>query len=404
MQQQASEGWKIVVALFVILFFSSGLGFYNHAVMIDALSQERGFPITVASTAVSVFFLASGIVGPPVASIIDRYDVRLVIAGGALLGALSLAAVGYVETRVQLFSVYVLFGIGFCASGLLPATTLVTRWFTHNRAMALSVTSTGLSVGGIVVTPLSATLIESVGITAASPWLGLAYFLGIVPLAVMVLRSWPDPQSDVGDTAVGQIGDDPAEGVSYHDALRTLYFWTLGIAYLFVMTAQVGGIAHQYGIVGKFLEGEAAAWALGILPLFSIVGRLAGGAIIDRYSTWKFTVVMMVLEVLSLAMMALSPNALVLGMGLALFGVTVGNLLMLQPLLVAETFGLRHYARIFSINNLLTMCGVAAGPVLMGAVLSISGDYVWPYLVAAGAAFVAFIIFGSAGPARPHKG
>lgn len=389
---QTDYGWKIVAALFVILLFSSGLGFYNHAVILDALADEQGFPITIASTAVSVFFFASGIVGPPIASIIDRYDVRLVIAGGAVLAALSLGAIGYVETRVQLFAVYVAFGIGFCASGLLPATTLVTRWFTHNRAMALSVTSTGLSVGGIVVTPLSATLIESLGIRAASPWLGLAYFLGIVPLAVVVLRSSPQARAGLGDGGVSP-DDQPTSGIAYADALRMTYFWTLGIAYTFVMTAQVGGIAHQYGIVGKFLEGNAAAWALGILPFFSIIGRLAGGVIIDRYSAWKFTVVMMILQALSLTMMALSPNAVVLGVGLAVFGVTVGNLLMLQPLLVAETFGLRHYARIFSINNLLTMCGVAAGPILMGFVLSLSGDYKSPYLVAAGAGFMALLVF-----------
>ncbi|MEZ5229590.1 MAG: hypothetical protein R2710_23880, partial [Acidimicrobiales bacterium] len=44
----------------------------------------------------------------------------------------------------------------------------------------------------------------------------------------------------------------------------------------------------------------------------------------------------------------------------------VGNLLMLQPLLIAEAFGVKQYSRIYSLNQLFGTIGVALGPFVLG--------------------------------------
>ena len=84
--------------------------------------------------------------------------------------------------------------------------------------------------------------------------------------------------------------------------------------------------------------------------------------------------------------------------GLAFCGVTVGNLLMLQPLLIAEAFGLLHYPRIYSVSNLLTTVGVAVGPALMGWIYTLEATYRWSYLAASAAGLLSLIIFIYAGP------
>jgi MFS family permease len=387
-------GWKIVAALFVVLMFSSGLGFYNHSVVLQALASEKGFPITVASTAVSIFFFSSGIAGLYIASLLERYDVRLIMGVGTVIASLCLGGLGEVSSQGQLYLLYCLFGVGFCASGLLPATTLVARWFHKSRARALSIASTGLSVGGIMVTPASATLIESQGMVVASPILGLAYLLGVLPLSLLILRSRPQ---ELGLDAEGTDRQSPlnlgGQGLLLKQALSDIYFWRLNLAYVFVMMAQVGGIAHQYGLVSEQLSGREAALALGVLPLFSIIGRLAGGLLVDKLNATRFTVVMMLLQGLSLACMGYFTSPAGLLIGLALFGITVGNLLMLQPLLIAERYGLLQYSRIYAVSNLLTMMGIATGPAAMGYLFVFSGTYGLAYLAAAAMGLVAFMIF-----------
>ena len=387
-------GWKIVAALFIILIFCSGLGFYNHAVTLQALVTEKQLSIEIASTAVSVFFLSSGLVGMVIAALLDRYDVRWIITGGAVLAFLSLISIRFLQTEWQVLLAYGVFGVGFAASGLLSATTLVTRWFAAKRALALSITSTGLSVGGIVITPGSALLIEAIGIDDAMPVFAFTYLIGVVPLTWIYLVSWP---ADMGLTADGGTlsEDAPQEptGVLFQDSLKHTYFWGLSVAYIFIMLAQVGALAHQYGLVGEYLTGAQAAMALGVIPITSIIGRLAGGVLLSHFAARPFALFMMLLQAGSLLMLSQTTGLLGFIAGLALFGVSVGNLLMLQPLLIAETYGQRDYGKIYGLSNMMTTFGIAFGPFLLGLIYAEYGFYSASYLVASGAAAVGFVCY-----------
>jgi MFS family permease len=157
-------GWWVVAGCFTVLTVSSGLGFYGLAVYLNAFSKERDWPLSTISLATTVFFVVGGVVGVWVARWIARFDVRLVIVGGGLVGGAALALLGQVEEQWQLFVAYAVFAAGWAAAGLVPATTVVTRWFHSKRSIALSVASTGLSVGGIVITPFAKQLLDSQGL------------------------------------------------------------------------------------------------------------------------------------------------------------------------------------------------------------------------------------------------
>ena len=83
-----------------------------------------------------------------------------------------------------------------------------------------------------------------------------------------------------------------------------------------------------------------------------------------------------------------------------MFGFTVGNLLMMAPLLCVEAFGLKAYGRIFSMNQLYTVCGVASGPPLMGILYAQAGGYQASFLCMAVASLLAFLCIWQAGPVR----
>lgn len=387
-------GWKIVITLFIILIFCSGLGFYNHAVTLQALVSEKGLSVSVASSAVSLFFLASGIVGLWIAGLLEKYDVRLVITGGACIASAALLSIRFISAEWQLLLAYAVFGIGFAASGLLSATTLIARWFAAKRAMALSITSTGLSVGGIVVTPASALLIEAQGIDFSVTVFAFAYLIGVVPLTLLFLRSRPsDLGMDIDGAMLTEAGAAIPSGTPFKDAIRGKYFWGLTAAYVFLMMAQVGALAHQYGLVEEHLTGQGAALALGVIPITSIIGRLVGGAILDRISAPGFALVMMVLQSVALFSLSQTSGVWAFVVGLGLFGISVGNLLMLQPLLLAETYGPLNYSKIYGLSNMLTTLGIASGPLMLGLIYAGSGNYSLPYMMASMAGLLGFGIF-----------
>jgi len=414
-------GWKIVFAILAQLTFTSGLSFYNHAIYLNALAANPNFNVQTASFAVSLFFLSGGVTGLWVAKWVQDYDPRICISAGAVISCFALSSLAFVQEIWQLYLSFMIFGIGFSASSLIPATTLVTRWFHRKRAMALSIASTGLSLGGVVLTPLCVLLVKSLGFEIAAPLMGLLYIVGVVPITWIWLRASPESMGLRPDGVEPYIASKPArteqgvagskiavapedlapEGISFKQARGTRFFWGISIAYIFLMMAQVGGIAHQYGLARELLSEAQTAIAVAILPIASIVGRLIGGWLVDRMSIRLFAIGMMFLQAVSLSVLALGVNVLSLCLGLALFGATVGNLLMLQPLLIAEAFGIRDYARIFAVANLMSSWGTAAGPAVLGLAFAANANlYSLPYWIAASAGAVGLMLFLTGGRLR----
>ena len=392
------RGWFVVAGLFCVLTVSSGLGFYNLSVYMNVLAAETGFSVSELSFAVSLFFIVGGVGGMWVAALLERFDVRSVMLAGALLAGLSLGASGHVTALWQLYVLYLLFGIGNSGVSIVTSTTLVTRWFPgRNRSVALSVASTGLSMGGVLLTPLSARLFNDFGVATVMPWLGAAFFLLMVPVILAVLRPRPTTrESTTGSDAL-------AVGWPYAMAIRSRFFALLTAAYVLCMGSQVGGIAHLYNRAEGEVGFAVAAMAVQALTIMSILCRLLGGVIVTRVSIRLFTLGNLLGQAVGLGLVAVAETELMILLGAALFGGTIGNLLMLHPLWLAEAFGVRDYARIFSLSNALTVLGVAGGPLALGLLYDYA-DYRLAYGAAAAASLLALLVMIAAGPTPAEHG
>ena len=72
---------------------------------------------------------------------------------------------------------------------------------------------------------------------------------------------------------------------------------------------------------------------------------------------------------------------------------------MLQPLLIAERFGVLDYPRIFSRTQFICIVGTAGGPLLLGWLYDNAGGYETSYLVAAACSLTGALVLASGGPA-----
>jgi len=387
-------GWYIVAGVFLITMTTSGLAFYNLSILLAAFVAERGFPVGLASSATATFFIASGIGGAIAGRLVERIDARIVIAASAAAGALVLASVGALRAVWQLYAFHVVFGLCNGASGLVPLTTLLARWFSTRRAFAFSVAATGLSFGGIVVAPAAALLIEHLGLTGAAPWMGLALALGTLPVTVLVLRPRPAAMGLEPNGAPRALGKPsaPQPAIAFVEARRSGYFLAVSMSYLFLLGAQVGAIAHFYRLVSLRTGAATAALALSVLAASSTIGRLAGGWLMLWIPSHAFALALMVVQALGLAVLAVAADRFQILAGTVLFGVTMGNSLIMHPLLLAERFGTRDYGRIYATSQLMTMIGVAGCPPVLGLVCEASGSYMVPFLTAAGLTLIGLAV------------
>jgi MFS family permease len=390
------EGWFVVAAVFVVLMVNAGLGFYGLAVYLKAITEEQGFSTASVSLATSLFFIVGAITGRVIAPVIQRHDLRIVVAAGGLVSALGLWLIGQSTSLPTLYISYAIFAVGFGLSGLVPATTLVTRWFEVRRSVALSIASTGLSVGGLTFTVLAAALIERRGMASATPILALIY---IVVIGIASVALWPDPaaRGQVPD-GLTEVTDQPqgAGGMSYAEAVRTIFFVLATVAFVLSMAAQVGGIAQLAKLGSERVDAATGTLLVSTVAGASVVARLIGGVVASRVRLILMTAVLSIVQGVSLGLMSVGESRTALVLSTVLFGCTIGNLLMLQPLVLADRFGVAEYPKIYSVSQLIvTGLGVAGGPYLLGWLHDVS-SYRTSYSVAAVLSVAGGLVFFAA--------
>ncbi|WP_448628200.1 MFS transporter [Geodermatophilus sp. URMC 64] len=377
-------GWAVVAALGVVLAVTVGISFYGVSVYLEALTRgPRAFSLATVSVATSAFLLVGGVAGVGVAALLDRADVRWVLCAGAVLAGAALWALGSVRTPGQLVLAYAALGVGFAATGTIPASALIARWFTRRRAVAMSLAFTGLPLGGAVLTPPIAALVQSLGVAGAAPWLAGAYVVGVVPVTLAFVRpgpesrgAWPD-----GDPAPPPPLTDGGEGVG--QALRTGWFWVATAALTLGMLGQVGTLSHLFNAVTERIDAVVAAAAVSVMALASLAGRVLGSAVLGRVRLTVTTAVLLGLQCVATLGIGAAPSTAAVVICTATFGLTIGNMQVLHPLLVAERFGARSFGRILALSNLGVSGGMAFGPLVVGAVRTGSGSYQWAMAAAA---------------------
>ena len=81
-----------------------------------------------------------------------------------------------------------------------------------------------------------------------------------------------------------------------------------------------------------------------------------------------------------------------------MFGFTIGNVFMLQALLVAECFGVRSFATVLGMLQLVTQTASGLGPFALGVLHGRLGGYSEALLPISGLAFVAAVLVSRVRP------
>ena len=401
-QPRKFPGWQVVGAAFMLTMVSSGLAFYGLSVYLTAFVNQRGFRVSAFSLATTIFFAVGGFSGVLAARLVARFEPKVVASVGTVVAGISLGLVGRATEAWQVYIIFIPLAVGWAMSGLVPVTTVVTRWFHAKRAVALSIASTGLSVGGVVITPVVKRLLDQYDMRIVTPWLGVVWIVIGVPIAMLflhrdpALKGWlPDGVEELPDAAPTQVA-----GESFDTAKSSHFFKWATAAYVLLMASQVGGLQQLVRLVEERTSKSTASATTLIVAITSVVARLVGGQVAAKVRLTGYASTLGFLQGLGLVALAFANQRVTIFAALVFFGITVGNLLMLQPLLIAQRFGVREYARLYSRMNLITTMGIAAGPFLLGWLRDNAGGYRTAYLVSAGLSIVGAATLRHSGPAE----
>ncbi|MGZ6792562.1 MAG: MFS transporter, partial [Mycobacteriales bacterium] len=310
---RAGADSRNVAAVGVLLTCVSGFGFYSLTVYESALTHA--FSLGTVSRGSALFLLTSGLGGTVVGALLDRLDVRAVLAGGAACMAGGLLLLGSASGPLALYAAYLLLGLGQAGAGVVPGLSLITRWYdVQRRKLAMTLASTGLSVGGIAVAPLVARGLRHHPLGEVTTAAALVLLALCLSAAAAVTPS-PTQQHSVLEAAV--------DGVLRAEAVRLPVFWLVSAAQTCATFAQVGGLTHLFALVAEHRSAGLAGEAVSCVALGSFSGRFLGGLVLARTSTATFYRGLLVLQAATLALLPVEHGSAALLATAALFGLTI---------------------------------------------------------------------------------
>jgi MFS family permease len=396
---------RVVLGSLAILLVMAGGAYYSLPVYLQHLTADRGLPLDQVSAGTSVTFIVGAVVGLFVGRIVTGSDPRPTIVAGGVIGGVSVAAIGQVTEVWQAYCANAGMGIAFISCGAGPVTVAVLRHADPAaRAATLALSSMGISMGGVVFSPIASYACNHFGFSVATPFLGLAVVVVVTLSVVLLMPPSPPPPRPEPVVAPAAAAYDvypesaardarlalPAD-IPYARAVRSRLMWLMVASNGLFFAAQIGSITHVVRLCSERGLGVSGV-IVAVITGTAVAARFVASAALRRVPLWTWALVVFVCQGLALVVLALAQSTVAVLVGALLLGLAVGNAPVLTPLVVVETFGMLDYPRIFSLQQIVTSLGQGVGPVMISVIHDAAGGYRAGYLSVAGVNVLAIVL------------
>jgi len=390
-----TRGWRPLLAAGIGTGAGvTGLSFYGFGVFVLPLVAAFGWTRGEVSAAASFLILGSAITAPIVGSVIDRFGTRRVGIVSLLALAAAYAALTTLQGSLAMFYVSWLL-LALLGGGTTPVvwTRTVNLWFDRGRGLALGLALAGSGIASMLAPPLLTRVIADYGWQTA--YLAMGAFLLIVatPLVALLLDERPADRLEASDKDSTSSSHTSAAsalpGVEFADARRSVTFWKLGIGFFFVSAVVAALIINLVPLlIDRGLTPTAAAATAGMMGIAVLIGRVATGYLLDRYSASAIAGLVLGSCALGCVVLAIPDSSgWMLTISVLALGLAAAAEVDLVAYLSSRFFGLRAYGKIYGWQLTSFYLGAAAGPLAAGLAFDAFGSYT-PMLAFATAALL----------------
>lgn len=379
-----------LIVSFIVLAVGFCAGRFSLPVFYPVFADPKKFGWSHAQAAGggSIALLLIGILGPLIGWLADRFSPKLVMLGGCVTVAASMALLSTTRTPGEWYTFCTLLGIGTAAASLVPASMLIAPWFSKQRGLAVGVINAGIGLGGYVFPKLATKLIAADGYSRAFLLLSTALAIPLVVTLVLTPRA-PDGAANHSKHSLAGAG-----GV-----LSNPIFWIFGIASFFAAHTLTG---VQENLV-LYLRGQGvtppnAAQALSTLLGVSAAGKLLGGSVADRFSS-RISIMASALCLMAgiLILLEADPRSGGVYFAAAVFGLGFGGIFNAPSLIAFEYFGTQRVGTILGLLMMFFGLGTSSGGVVAGAIYDQTHHYSTAFTVDLLSSVLAFVLLAALG-------
>lgn len=378
-------GWRVVHGCFVVAVVAWTLGLFGLSVFLHAVHASTGLSISLISSAITLSFLVGAFSQVLVGSAVVRFGPRTVISFGALAMAAGVAGMGHINAPWHVYAVFLTLGVGWTCLSTTALTTTLAPWFDRHQGRAISTAMMGASLGGMIAAPALLFGITHVGLAATGTAAAVCVLIVILPIALVVFRRGPQDMGLFPDGEPPRVGT-AATTVRWTraGALRTPAFWSVVVTFGLGLFVQLGFLTHHVTFLLPALGAAGASATVTATGITALLGRFLLARFSDRIDVRVTTSFVLLVAAASFALMALFPAPAMLVAVSIVFGLTVGNVTTLSPIIVRREFGAASFGAIFGIAAAGTQLISALGPTYYGVLYDRFGSYGPALLIAAG--------------------
>jgi MFS transporter, OFA family, oxalate/formate antiporter len=394
-EQRLPNRWGIAAAAVVMQICLGAV--YAWSVFVKPLVSLEHWTLTQVSLSftINVFFIG---VGTVIGGLwMDKAGPRKVATVGGIIYGLGYTLSSYAAAHQSLAFLYLCYGVLAGTGGgmgyICPVAT-VAKWFPDKRGVMTGLAVTGYGAGALLMGPIAARQIVSVGVPTTFLIFGIAYLIGVIATAQFYANppvGWK-PEGWVPTTAVAKAAG--TYDYTVKEAAGTWQMWALWLLLFLSVTAGIMIISQASPIAQQqaHMTAVAAGTMVGLLGIFNAAGRFFWAWISDYVGRAR---VYFLLYLIFAAIFVVLPKIdSPTGLFVAFAGIYLcyGGGFGVMPSFTADYFGARHMGAIYGWVLLAWGVGGVVSPIMIARLRQATGGYSTAFHIILGVMVVSLIL------------
>ncbi|HEX7855184.1 MAG TPA: MFS transporter [Sphingobium sp.] len=348
---------------------------YSSGIFMASMTRELGWSRVEFSSAFSIMMLV-GLVAMPFAGwLADRHGARRIALIGIIPFALAFSLFGLIRGALWQYWALALL-TALCSAAIAPPMwiTTVVENFKRSRGLALAVALAGIGLASTVWPLLSAVYIDRIGWRLTFPVIA---FTWAVPMFVITYFFFRAPGRAAPATRHRRDGTQSPSRAGFRKALMSRTFLCLMIAGSLFSCCSYAISVHIVPLLAQRGFGLAAAAGIaGTAGLFSIIGRIGIGFLLDHVPTRVISLIVFLVPILVSALLWQSDRGMAFAVvAAALFGISNGAETDIIAYVAARQFPRAMFASLYASVTAVVAVSASLGPLLAGAIYDATKSY-----------------------------
>lgn len=355
-------------------YATSVLHVYSLGPFVGPLTAEFGWTRAQIYSGLTIASVISGLLCIPIGVLVDRVGPRRVALTGVLLMGLTVALLSSANGgKLNWLVMWSVVAIGTLGVQATVWTSAVASRFEASRGLAFAITLSGGALAAAIFPSFAAWAIGAFGWRKAYWVMAGLWATPVMLILLFVFHGAQDKARQAKQKAPARA----LTGITFAEGLRSTVFWRLLLASGFFSFTTIGVSANFVPMLtDKGTAVATAAQVAGLIGIFSVIGRLGTGALIDRYAAQKVGAIVFLIPLLACWLLMNDGSARMNQMiAAAIFGLTLGAEVDVIAYLATRFFGLRAFGALYGAMVMALSLGTAFGPLAAGALYDRYGGY-----------------------------